>query len=221
MATAATKTAPKKTARSDGLWSVIDLNVLNPLCSTPTRQHEVLEADGKTRVRYDLPGVRDKETRHGCKMPADHALRFLSDPSFNVFDADGKLVQPLRPQTSTQGVSLQRNETVATFHELTRDALFARARRLAGGQLLPANTTNAKLIELLMTGGAPGTERVEGGDDDLSVDPGDGEDDVEMNMEGGDLTDGLAARKAEIMAQLGNKGTGGAGNASLEDAGLA
>lgn len=221
MATAKTKKAGPKT---QGDWSVIDLNVLNPKCETKTRQHEVLDAKSKMVHKYDLPGSLDKETRRGCPMPPDHALTFLCDPAYKVYDADGELVQPLKPQTTTHGISLQRNETIATYQELTRDALFNRVKRLPGGPLVPMNTTNAKLIEILMTGGAPGTERVQDDNDKLEVD--DGDDDTEIELEGpvgGDaaLTDGLAARAAEVRAQItGGKQAAPGNRMGLEDASL-
>lgn len=202
--------AAKKTA-VQGNWSVIDTNVLNPKHVGPTRLHVARDPDG-TEHPYNLPGFVDKTTKKGCEMPADHALQFLIDPSFKVYDATGKLIQALKPQTAAQGLSLQRHETVATFQELTRDALFNRVKRLPGGQMVPVNTTNAKLIELLMTGGAPNTERVAPEDDSIEIDPGKGEDGdaEEVDLEGGaliggELPAGLAARKAEVMSQLARK----------------
>lgn len=204
-ANTAKKTEPK--AQAD--WSVIDTNVLNPKCTTKTRQHEVVDSDG-TIHSYDLPGLVDKVTKLGCIMPPDHALKFLIDPAFKVFDADGKLIEPLKPQATTSGITLRRHETVATFQELTREALFNRVKRLPGGQLVPANLTNAKLIELLLTGGAPSTQRVEPGGEDLGAVDDAGEGDVvegEIDLEGGDQLGGempsaLAARKAEVMGRL-------------------
>lgn len=125
-------------------WGVIDT-----LAHTGPRRHDVIvkmldNGDAVTRG-YSLGA--DKPT----EMPEAHAMQFLRDPAFHVFDADGKKVDPV-PTTKTgaeANVNLSENELVATYDELSREAIWKRAKILAGSEDFHQKTPTVDLIDFL------------------------------------------------------------------------
>lgn len=120
-----------------GLWAVIDTNA-----RAGRRNHEA--APGEF---YPLSAVEK------TPMPRKHALVFLRDASFKVFDEDGKLVNSLPdaevPDARKAKLELAPNETIARYDELTVTALRARVAQRPGG-LDMDDAKRDSLIEFLM-----------------------------------------------------------------------
>lgn len=103
--------------------------------------------DGRT---YALSADPDEP----CTVPLAHALKFLQDPSFKVFDSDGNLMEMLR-SVAHGGQALQPHQCIATYAELTKEALLSRAMRMPNGATMNQNTPKERLIEFVMAGGVP------------------------------------------------------------------
>lgn len=86
----------------------------------------------------------------GTEVPVDDALRFLKDPSFTVVSADGKKMTLREPPPSRPDIKLPRDQVIATWDELSLDALLARIKRLPQGEGVSKATGKAAIIELLM-----------------------------------------------------------------------
>lgn len=101
------------------MWSVRDLNA-----KTAPRTHDIDET-----TRYTL------EASKGTAMPRAHAMIFLRDPSFAVFDASGRRVTPLpkQEQAGTREVALDADQCIALYEELTDEALAKRVALRPGG----------------------------------------------------------------------------------------
>lgn len=135
--------AKQNTARKDeptenADWTVIDKNA----------------EPGSSRIHEPVKGFRyPLMSNERTKMPQAHAVKFLNDVSFEVRDPEGNVVAPV-PQnaqlrTGEKVPTLQRNETIATFDELTDDALLRRAQLRPGGENLGRDESREGLIKFL------------------------------------------------------------------------
>jgi hypothetical protein len=116
-----TKTKPTLAAEKPVQWSVLDTNAKD---RNLKRYHE---SGGQ------LYGLSAYEAE---PMPKEHALVFLRDPSFTVRDEAGTIVRTLpKAALAAKGekLELEANQTIATYDELTNDALLARASLRPGG----------------------------------------------------------------------------------------
>lgn len=131
-------------------------------------------------------------------VPVRHAMKFAQVSGFLVWDQDRKKVEPLRPLSNAGAVgSLKPHETIATYAELSTDALVARCRRIPNGSAFHAKSPRPAMIDFLMSGGMPPLTQTVDGDDDLDATEGngaDGDDTLETDGdEDGDanLADGI------------------------------
>lgn len=133
-------TARKDEAASENTaeWTVIDRNA----------------EPGNPRIHEPVKGFRYPLTSNApTKMPQAHAVKFLNDVSFEVRDGDGKVVAPVptnaQLRTGEKVPTLHRSETVATFDELTDEALLRRAQLRQGGENLGWDESRENLIKFL------------------------------------------------------------------------
>lgn len=121
----------------DGQWGVIDRN-----------------AREKPRIHEPVPGRRYALTdAKATLMPREHAVVFLRDPSFVVYDENGEVV-PTLPSVEASGerkfTELDAGECVARYDELTSTALLARAMIRPGGSRFTATTPREILVGFLL-----------------------------------------------------------------------
>jgi hypothetical protein len=88
-----------------------------------------------------------------CEVPMEHAVFFLKETQFIVKTLDGIRLMPTRPTTSTRGIKLEKNETIATYAELTTESLLRRAKSLPNGLINTIKTPREQLISFIMAGG--------------------------------------------------------------------
>lgn len=146
-------------APSAEIWTVIDTTA-----RTAPRVHEPV-------IGYTYSLKHSEKT----SMPKTHAVVFLRDPAFRVFDEagieqiplpDAEAIDPRKPR-----MALEKGQTIARFDELTDTAMLARVITRPGGFTVPqtreamtAFLAGAPLVEEL-----PPHERVrqsEGADPD-------------------------------------------------------
>lgn len=128
------KTKPKTATEGPEICRVFDTNA-----TTGPRTHEI---KGK---KYALSA--DGE---GTEVPMEHALLFLKDPSFIVMDPKRKRMTLKEPPPELPGVRLPIEQTIATWDELSLDALLVRVRRLPEGKGATKAMGKSAMIELLM-----------------------------------------------------------------------
>lgn len=138
--------------QTKGNWGVLDT-----LATKGPRIH--MPVAGQT---YEL------KSNAFTEMPASHAAKFLSDPSFLVVDETGTRQNSLPRSQSAQagqapGLRLGPGETIASLDELTAQALLARAVRLPGGEKFTAKTKRDTLQRFLLDAQTSGTARASGG----------------------------------------------------------
>lgn len=125
--------------RWGGKWAVLDTNgVRKP------RNHSPMEG-----VTYALTA------KNPTPMPREHAVKFLSDSSFKVYNEYGVHVPDLPTAESLRAgqdrrITLAPNEVVAKLHELTDEAILTRCQRFPGGERLTKKTKRADLEEFLV-----------------------------------------------------------------------
>lgn len=108
-----------------GLWTVFDT-----LAKTERRTHTPLPG-------FDYPLSATAPT----EMPPAHAMKFLCDEAFKVFDEYGNAVKALPKvdvEAATGGVILKPGQTVASLDELTDNALKARCAQMPKGHTVAA-----------------------------------------------------------------------------------
>lgn len=112
-------------------WKVIDRN-----------------AREKPRVHEPAPGhIYALSFDKATEMPRQHAVVFLRDPAFRVFDEAGAEQTGLpgaeRGDALNKRPALEPDETIARFDELTTTALLARAVLRPGGHEIPPKDRKA------------------------------------------------------------------------------
>jgi hypothetical protein len=123
-----------------GKWAVMDMNATRK----PRRHQPVVDGP-----EYQLNAKTPKE------MPREHAVKFLSDPSFKVFNEYGAHVPDLPSAESLRAgqdrkITLAPNEVVAKLHELTDEAVLTRCQRFPNGERLTKRTKRADLEDFLI-----------------------------------------------------------------------
>jgi len=105
-------------------------------------------------------------------VPVRHALMFLADPAFRVFDQDKNKVERSVRAHGSEEIKLQPHQTVATFHELSKEALLVRARKEVGGESFKTSSKREELIEFLIHGRTDPVKKVEADPAELPVSDG-------------------------------------------------
>ena len=123
---------------ADGQWSVSDSNA-----KTGPRTHEPVAG-----FFYQLTAQAKTQ------MPRTHAVVFLRDKAFRVWDDHGRLQASLPEQETLKatkgGIVLREGQTVANYEELTTDAMFARCVARPGGYEVNPDD-RAAMVEFLKT----------------------------------------------------------------------
>ncbi len=113
------------------------------------REHEVIIqrfADGSDPLTksYILHAEQD------CPMPMDHALLFLKDPMFQVYNPKGELMAPvIVAQRGSKEWDLPDDQCIANLNELSKMSLFKRCKVLVGSEHLTVESSVPDLIEFL------------------------------------------------------------------------
>lgn len=156
---------------------------------TPGRVHEIpVEWDKTskevTRTKtYTLNGVDP------VRMPAEHAMKFITDPAFVVADKDGVRIKPVKKRnlyTIGKALGLDENETVCEYEDMTKEALFKRAQTYPGGDLLKPSDGKPLIIEFLKEHQKLAAQ--------VGVSRGSEDVDAQLAAAGGKLPDAMAAK---------------------------
>lgn len=122
--------AKTETKKSEKQWAVYDSNAL----PGKSRAHDVvlsIRGDKVITKTYQLFSDEDQP----CFMPRDHAMRFLKDKAFLVYDEDRELVEPIETKKETDvNVVLPSDEIIAKIEELSDVALFRRCKLLPNSE---------------------------------------------------------------------------------------
>lgn len=124
-------------------------------------------------------------------MPMGHAMQFLKDDAFGVYDAKGNRIEPVRDNNvKARNLGLATDEVVAVLDELTIDALYKRCRLHAGAEHIKKNTSKKTMVDFLIeTAEESRTEGVSPGSEDKAA---------EMD---GDTLDGMMGNLIDTGAQ--------------------
>lgn len=177
------KPADKKAA-APRMFTVLDTTAKDP---NKPRVHSPGNDEHGVPIEYEFPYNKK------VAMPFRHAMKFLQVPTFKVWDDEGKLLEAVRATSdgSGSGMTLKPHETIATYAELSLDALAARCKRLPNGASITSKTPRSIMIDFLMSGGMPLVQKVgEAEDEDTEEDliDNDGDDgDGDANLAGGIL----------------------------------
>lgn len=155
------------------------------------------QTDPKFKRTHEIDGVNYTFT-YGKKerVPVRHAMKFAQIPGFLVWDSERKKIEPLRTHTGDAAVSgLKPHETIATYAELSTEALVARCRRLPNGSAFHAKSPRPVMIDFLMSGGLPPMQKVDDTDMDAASETEDLVDEPEDPDGDSSLADGIFAEK--------------------------
>jgi hypothetical protein len=185
MAIATAQTTQKPTAAKKASavkWSVMDLNSKDP---HKPRIHSPGNDQYDVPINYEFPMGKKVE------MEIRHALKFLSASGFKVWDDAGNLQeQTMRPGASAgPGMTLKPHQVVATYAELSMDALVARCKQLPQGRDFHNRMARQQLIDFLMNGALPALQAVadpDGADGGSEIEDG-GDDDGDAGLANGIL----------------------------------
>lgn len=147
--------------RKETLWSVFDDNARE------------IAPDGRTPMRRrhePIPGkVYDLSAFEPTQMAKSHAMKFLCDKKFKVYDEAGKLVNPIadvKTASANGGIILQPGQVVANVDELSDSALAARCAMTMGGHDIAEHGTREEMVDWLLS--EPDRKRARTGDDAVS-----------------------------------------------------
>lgn len=109
-----------------------------------TARVHTLIFDGTPKDFPFMPGEK-------VELPFAHAAKFLIDDAFVVTDHDGHVYTPSPKRIKTSDVkALRPDQVIAELAELTDDALYIRAVKFPGGEVLNRATSRSDLIEFLV-----------------------------------------------------------------------
>lgn len=132
--------------RKDKMFEVFDLNQRGK----EPRKHEVIvrmHDNGQEPEVETYSLWSDKAT----KMPMEHAMRFLSDPSFKVVNpAGGRVAYVPKVDPSKPISKLADDELVVKYEELSRESLFRRVKVLPGSEDVKENASPKELAAFLV-----------------------------------------------------------------------
>lgn len=146
------------------------LTVTDTTCTPeyPKRTHDFMYQGRRAQVTFEL-------AKGAClNLPIDIALKFLKDEAFEVVDPDtGSKYDPTPKQPDAAGASFELgpDEVVAKLDELTREALFIRAKQLPGSDDLKPNSPKEKLVAF-MAASSLRKKQPKGRDDIDAIQPG-------------------------------------------------
>ena len=99
------------------------------------------------------PDVKTYELRSdkGTQMPMEHALKFLSDPSFKVMAPTGNRIMPVPKTDLSKPITKPADhEIVVSYEELSVEALTRRCLVLPGADQLPQGATKEQMVTFLV-----------------------------------------------------------------------
>ena len=101
---------------------------------------------GAETVQYEL------YSNKGCKMPMEHALKFLCDAAFKVVNNEGNRVMPVPKFDASKPITvLADDEIVCKIVELSRDALMRRVKVLPGSEEVRGDAKASELAAFLVS----------------------------------------------------------------------
>jgi hypothetical protein len=118
----------------------------------PAGYWTVFDSLAKDTKRVHQPVLGKDYALHAtepCYMPPEHAMKFLCDEAFRVFDDQEravKAVPKVNVEASTGGILLQPGQVVATIDELTDNALKARCAQLPKGHTIAASGDRVAML---------------------------------------------------------------------------
>lgn len=128
--------------------------VFDSNAKTGPRAHEVptrTEADGTVLWTKAYLLSADKPT----EMPEEHAMMFLKDPAFQVYDGETLLKPLISKEGGLGGFQLGEDEVIATFDELSKEALYRRCKVMAGSVEITAKTKPEEMVAFLKARAKP------------------------------------------------------------------
>lgn len=97
------------------------------------------------------------------EMPESHAMFFLRDPSFHVFDEAGNIVKPVPViDGGMGGFALAEDQLIATYDELAKESLYRRCKVIAGSDSITAKSKPEEMIAFLKARAKPAAGRGRG-----------------------------------------------------------
>lgn len=134
--------APKKEAKAE-VYKVFDAKA-----GDKGRTHEIIVkkyTDGRE------PEIKPYTlfAHTAVEMPADHAMKFLIDPTFRVERSNGQRITPPPKYDPSLPLTVGEDQTIANFDELSKTALYKRAKLIAGSENLTVNSSIDELVDFL------------------------------------------------------------------------
>jgi hypothetical protein len=156
MATGDTKAKGKagRPSADDVMWTVFCANAV-PTKDNPTG---IQEHETRDRTPYKL------HHKDACTMPARHAVDFLIDQAFLVFDDNGERVFPRAPITAGAQAALQPGQVIVSLAELSDQAILVRAKQIQ--PLAEKKLGRAALIKIIESGVAEAPAESAGTDEE-------------------------------------------------------
>lgn len=110
-----------------------------------SRIHELADANGR-RINVEFPVDKYVE------LPLTLALPLVGNNGFEVIGPDGKILKPARAR-GAETLTLDYDQTIARYSELTIEALIERARPLPGGDKLSRKDGKDAIINFILEAG--------------------------------------------------------------------
>ena len=131
------------------MFMVFDSNA-----KTGPRKHEIptkTDTDGTVLVTktYSLSAEVPTE------MEEAHAMFFLRDPSFQVYQGEVLLKPLVVREGGLGGFKLNEGEVIATYDELSKDALYRRCKVLTGSEGITAKSKPEEMIAFILARAKP------------------------------------------------------------------
>jgi predicted peroxiredoxin len=139
-------------------WTVLDLNA-----KAAPRIHEIpIKTDDSGEVVITKSYTLNADT--ATAMDEEHAMFFLKDPAFIVCNEKGDRVEPVtKREGGTGGFELGADEVIASYEELSKEALFKRCKVIAGSEYIKeTRTAKGDMIAFLKARAKPTIGRSRG-----------------------------------------------------------
>ena len=151
-------------AEQNKMWGVIDLNAIKG-----PRSHEIPIKTGMSgEVLMTRTYKLESDKPHA--MEAEHAMFFLKDASFVVLNQAGEIVTPVPVKDGgLGGFQLGENEVIATYDEVSKEALYKRCKIIPGSEHIKETRTPKEEMITFLKGKAKPPVGVSRGSEGLGV----------------------------------------------------
>jgi hypothetical protein len=147
------------------MWGVIDLNAIKG-----PRHHEI---PIKTGMSGEVLMTRTYKLESDKPLPMEpeHAMFFLKDPSFVVVNQAGEIVTPVpvNKEGGIGGFQLGENEVIASYDEVSKEALYKRCKIIPGSEHIKETRTPKEEMIAFLKGKAKPPVGVSRGSEGLGV----------------------------------------------------